>query len=341
MNKNHPRHGSDYDQVRRLIYEAMEIWQANSNLKLREVREDTADILIDFASGNHGDKFDFQGPGGSLGKLQSLFLSNDWHSYGFFHFTAHAFYPGSGIGGDVHMDDDESWDIETEAVGDVSFFYTLLHELGHSFGLGHSGTEQSIMYPWYSSKRTFDRSRKELFEDDIWGIGQLYGYKGGKLWGPNNPRKTTRRITTTTTPRPRIRPTNAPPPTTTSAPKPDKCNTSYDAIAIIRNELMIFKGVWMWRFRDGRLLQGYPVEFSRMWSELQHFDHIDAAFEKKDGHFVFFSGQEVMVIDSYQKAYTHNLEYLGLDRSVKKIDAIFTWGHNNQTYVFSGENYWK
>jgi hypothetical protein len=73
MNKNHPRHGREYDQIRRLIYEAINIWQENSKLKLREVREDTADILIDFASGNHGDNFDFQGPGGSLGKMQPLF----------------------------------------------------------------------------------------------------------------------------------------------------------------------------------------------------------------------------------------------------------------------------
>lgn len=67
MNKNIPRNSRDYDQIRRLIYEAMEIWQYNSNLKLREVREDSADILIDFARGNHGDNFNFNGAGGSLG----------------------------------------------------------------------------------------------------------------------------------------------------------------------------------------------------------------------------------------------------------------------------------
>lgn len=67
MNRNNPRSGREFDQIRRLIYEAMEIWQYNSNLKLREVREDTADILIDFARGNHGDNFNFQGAGGSLG----------------------------------------------------------------------------------------------------------------------------------------------------------------------------------------------------------------------------------------------------------------------------------
>lgn len=67
MNINHPRSGREYSQILRLIREAMEIWQHNSNLKLREVREDTADILIDFAQRNHHDNFDFHGPGGSLG----------------------------------------------------------------------------------------------------------------------------------------------------------------------------------------------------------------------------------------------------------------------------------
>lgn len=236
------------------------------------------------------------------------------------------------------MDEDESWDIENEVEGDVSFFYTLLHEVGHSLGLGHSSTLESIMYPWYSNKRTFDRSTKELYDDDKWAIEQLYGRKPGRSWGPMAPRKTTRRITTSTTARPRYHSTETP---TTQAPKPDKCNTNFDAIGMIRNELMVFKGIWMWRFRDGRLLQGYPVEFYRMWPELRAYDHIDAVFERKDGKFVFFIGDEVVLIDNQQKVYTHNLEYLGFSRRVKKIDAIFTWGHNNKTFVFSGEDYWK
>lgn len=45
----------------------MGIWQHNSNLKLQEVASDNADILIDFARGNHGDNFNFAGAGGSLG----------------------------------------------------------------------------------------------------------------------------------------------------------------------------------------------------------------------------------------------------------------------------------
>lgn len=259
----------------------------------------------------------------------------------FYHPTAHAFYPSSGIGGDVHLDDDESWDIENGYEGDVSFFYTLLHELGHSLGLGHSSTTESIMYPWYSNKRTFDRTAKELYDDDIWGIEQLYGRKNGKSWGPITQYKTTRRVTTTSE-RPRTYPiARTEPRTTTHSPPPDKCDTNIDAIGVIRNELMIFKGIWMWRFRDGRLLQGYPVAFERMWSDLRDFDHIDAVFERKDGKFVFFSGPDVMVIDSNQRAHTHNLQHLGFGPEVKKIDAIFRWGHNNRTFAFSGDDYWK
>ena len=237
----------------------------------------------------------------------------------------------------MHIDDDESWDIENGQGGDVSFFYTLLHELGHSLGLAHSSTTESIMYPWYSSSRTFDRSTKELYDDDKWAIEQLYG-RTNKSWGPRTQQKTTRRITTTTTvpTTPRTRITKP-----TEAPIPDKCNTSYDAIGIIRNELMIFKGVYMWRFRDGSLLSGYPTKFHRMWSELEAFNHIDAVFERADGKFVFFIDQEVVVIDAYQKAYTHNLEYLGFSRKVMKVDAIFRWGYNNKTFVFSGDDYWK
>lgn len=236
----------------------------------------------------------------------------------------------------MHLDDDEDWDIENGREGDVSFFYTLLHELGHSLGLAHSSTTDSIMYPWYSNSRTFDRSTKELYDDDKWAIEQLYGRKSGdRAWGPRTPQKTTRISTTTE------RETTTVRSTTTHAPPPDMCNTNYDAIGVIRNELMIFKGVWMWRFRDNNLLQGYPVEFFRMWPELERFDHIDAVFERLDGKFVFFIGKDVIVIDSYQKAYTHNLEYLGFDRSVRKVDAIFRWGLNNKTYVFSGHEFWR
>lgn len=89
------------------------MWQHSSILKIRRARDNLADIRIDFAKGEHGDNYPFNGPGNNL---------------------AHAFYPGTEIGGDVHMDEDEPWDIENGKGGDLSFFFTLLHEVNfHSF----------------------------------------------------------------------------------------------------------------------------------------------------------------------------------------------------------------
>lgn len=111
MNERHPRRDSDLSNIRRLTHEAISVWEHNSNLKFREAHPSdasNADIQIDFARRDHGDGFNFTGPGETL---------------------AHAFPPGRGIGGDVHMDNEEKWDIEDGRGGDVSFFFTLLHEV--------------------------------------------------------------------------------------------------------------------------------------------------------------------------------------------------------------------
>lgn len=75
--------------VRREVNEAIDAWQRASALRLKEVRSEAdADIRIRFAVGDHGDPYFFDGTGRIL---------------------AHAFPPGEGLGGDVHLDDDERW----------------------------------------------------------------------------------------------------------------------------------------------------------------------------------------------------------------------------------------
>jgi hypothetical protein len=92
-----------------------------------------ATVNILFASGNHGDGFPFDGPGGAL---------------------AHTFYPAppnpEPIAGDMHFDNAESWRIGAN----TDVFSVALHELGHALGLGHSDNPNAVMYPYYSMHTT-------------------------------------------------------------------------------------------------------------------------------------------------------------------------------------------
>lgn len=75
-------------------------------------------------------------------------------------------------------------------------------------------------------------------------------------------------------------------------PKPDTCNTSYDAVTIIRGEIFIFKGRHLWRIGKEGLLGGYPHEITKMWDELpRSLTHIDSVYENKRRQIVFFIGE--------------------------------------------------
>ena len=72
-----------------------------------------------------------------------------------------------------------------EKVSDGEIKATIIHELGHAFGLGHSDCELDIMYPYIDSdhtgKMTYDelsRGDKEAIEDVIdLGENELYVWK--------------------------------------------------------------------------------------------------------------------------------------------------------------------
>ncbi len=80
----------------------------------------------------------------------------------------YAYYPYSilysSVAGDMLLDSAETFSIGSG----IDIFSLILHELGHSLGLGHSEDSDAIMYPWYG----FDT---ELHPDDIAGIQQIYG----------------------------------------------------------------------------------------------------------------------------------------------------------------------
>ena len=109
---------------------------------------------------------DLEANGGHLGDIRIGAINIDGPSG----VLAHAYQPGTqsifGVGGtiagDMHIDSSEDW------VGTFDLASVILHELGHSLGLGHSTDINAVMYPFYSGQLT-------LGADDIAGIQSIYG----------------------------------------------------------------------------------------------------------------------------------------------------------------------
>jgi hypothetical protein len=153
-----------------------------------------------------------------------------------------------------------------------------------------------------------------LSSDDINGIHHIYGV----------PKKST----------------EAPP--TTTLPDiyeiPDKCETSYDAVATIKGELYIFKGIYMWRPK----YNSSAIEIRNVWKELPaNITHVDAVYENDDGKLLFFIGRNIYGFSGTTFQFKSSLTQLGIDHHYNKIDAVFKWNYNKLTYMFSGDQYWR
>ncbi|KAG5878181.1 hypothetical protein JTB14_028197 [Gonioctena quinquepunctata] len=130
----------------------------------------------------------------------------------------------------------------------------------------------------------------------------------------------------------------------TIKPLPDTCDTSYDAISVIRQEVFIFKDAYFWRIDGNGLLPDYPALINRLWQGLpRNLTHVDAVYERSDGRIIFFIGNLYYrfstnrVDSSYPKPLTH----LGIPREITHIDGAMVWGHNGKTYLYSGDRYWS
>ncbi|KAJ8731273.1 hypothetical protein PYW07_004437 [Mythimna separata] len=132
--------------------------------------------------------------------------------------------------------------------------------------------------------------------------------------------------------------------TTTPSDKPDTCDTTYDAVALIRGELFIFKNRYHWRIGAQGRYTGYPMEITRMWSSLpRNLTHVDAVYERPDRKIAIFIGKKLYLFDTQYllPGYPKPLSTFGLPESLEKLDAAMVWGHNGNTYFYSGTMYWK
>lgn len=151
----------DGDIERDLIRRAFALWSEQTVLTFTEVADrPRADIVIGWATGDHGDGDPFDGPGDVL---------------------AHASFPNPYDNGQVflHFDDDERWvDSETR---NVDLLTVAAHEIGHTLGLAHSSDPNALMFASYGGPRRF------LGEDDIQGIQAIYGVGNAPNPGPEVP----------------------------------------------------------------------------------------------------------------------------------------------------------
>uniref|UniRef100_A0A672HCV5 Matrix metallopeptidase 30 n=1 Tax=Salarias fasciatus TaxID=181472 RepID=A0A672HCV5_SALFA len=117
-------------EVDETLAKALKLYGDVTPLDFKQIDSGTADIMIKFTPGDHGDFAPFDGPQGVL---------------------AHAFSPGEGHGGDTHFDEDESWTLTAEG---SNLFLVAAHEFGHALGLAHSQVQTALMFPTYQYVNT-------------------------------------------------------------------------------------------------------------------------------------------------------------------------------------------
>ncbi|KAF7700948.1 collagenase 3-like [Silurus meridionalis] len=278
------------------IQRALQVWARVTPLKFTRINSGIADIMISFGRGSHGDAYPFDGPSGTL---------------------AHAFAPSTGIGGDAHFDEDESFTFSS--TNGFILFLVAAHEFGHSLGLSHSSDPGALMYPTYSYR---DPKTFVLPADDVNGIQSLYGKNTGPDPNPVDP----------------VNPSKPDPPPVT----PSACDQTLvlDAVATLRGERLFFKDGFFWRLFGANTVQLQLIK--SFWPDAP--DNIDAAFENTvQDRLYLIKDQKVWAFTAYDlvSGFPKSLSSLGLPAIVKKVSAALYDQSTGKTLYFVDNNYYS
>ncbi|CAD5121069.1 DgyrCDS9607 [Dimorphilus gyrociliatus] len=293
-----------------IIRNAFAVWQNISNLMFKENTIEWADIVIKFVAGQHSQCIPFS--------------ESD---------LAHAFYPGSVKGGEIHFDDDRIW-VGNDEKGGLNLKSVLLHEIGHTLGLGHSNDPGSIMSAWYTGLEV-------LGETDIKAIQSLYGKPGDPFPIEENggDEESYGKTVTASTRVPSDKVTWPVVESGTTEP-PDPCQKAVDAVGLIRNELWLFIENWCWRIDRNGVRPNFPMKIERFWRYIPN--NIDAVLSPGHGDIYFFKGHKFWRINSNSdRSDGEPLTNLAFPSFVRKIDAAFIWSYNEKAYFFTGNTYWR
>ncbi|XP_019604272.2 matrix metalloproteinase-17 [Rhinolophus sinicus] len=303
-----------HDTVRALMHYALKVWSDITPLNFHEVAGSRADIQIDFSTADHNDRYPFDGPGGAV---------------------AHAFLPGDHhTAGDTHFDDDEAWTFRSSDAHGMDLFAVAVHEFGHAIGLGHVAAPRSVMQPYYQGP-VGDPLHYGLPYEDRVRVWQLYGVRES--------------VSPTAQPdaeEPHLLP--EPPNNRSSTPPrkdvPHRCSTHFDAVAQIRGEAFFFKGRYFWRLtRDRQLVSLQPAQVHRFWRGLPlQLERVDAVYERTSDHrILFFEGDRYWLFkdNNVEEGFPRPVSDFGLPPG--GVDAAFSWAHNDKTYFFKDQLYWR
>uniref|UniRef100_A0A665UQS4 Peptidase metallopeptidase domain-containing protein n=1 Tax=Echeneis naucrates TaxID=173247 RepID=A0A665UQS4_ECHNA len=294
------------NQVDATIAQAFQLYSDVIPLEFKQIYSGTADIMILFKGGSHGDFYPFDGAGGVL---------------------AHANSPGAQEGGDTHFDDDETWTLTQRG---VNLLLVAAHEFGHALGLDHSRDRRALMYPTYQYVNT---NGYRLPDDDRQGVQALYGSRT-QVPTPPKPKPPP-------SPEPEPEPED---PTEAPNPRDERCSRGlvFDAATSIRGDLFFFKNGYYWRksqaFRE--------IRFTKVNSKWPGINYVDAAFEVPNRDVVYlFEGRKYWGLRAYRKTiragYPKSLTNLGLPSSVNKVDAAVYVPTTRKTLIFVNRQYWS